>query len=222
MSRDGHGPDRGHDDGSDDNSSQGTPSATPLPSSPNQSTNDDNTTANTGQNQIRFNTLGNATTCTSCTLSWAYTGDPSVLITLNLTLSPTGEGTSGNNFTPTSTKPLRTLATNIPAAAERYTWMVVDVKEGWYSVDAIGSSVSAFDLNAHSDLFVKNGTNVACLTYGDSLPQHRPLSTGELVGIVIGIVAALCVLAVAFLFPRLWRRALPKPKQTRHGPLLLY
>ncbi|KAL0947464.1 hypothetical protein HGRIS_013570 [Hohenbuehelia grisea] len=93
--------------------------------------------------------------------------------------------------------------------------------------------------------FVKNGTDVSCLAAAaasssavvssptpatstspsepdTSTPvSHGGLSTVQLAGTVVGVVLGLSIIAAAFVFPRLWRRGLPK-KKVPGRPYLLY
>lgn len=175
---------------------------------------------------FQFTDVQNATTCESYTVSWSYVGpsrtDFSLFVTENL-WGPNNNATiplhSGG-----SPPPLRMLSVDISPNATNFTWGSVDLQEGWYMLDA------RFAVSSHSGgkyfpqsapLYVANGTDTSCVRSPTPTPNsHSHLGTGDIVGIVIGAVAAAGLLAVAFFFPRFWRRDLPSPKKPR--PYYLY
>lgn len=172
---------------------------------------------------LQFTNIGNATTCHNMTFTWSYSGGATVPLTLSVSGGPPTANHAASSVNSSNTAPpknlLRTLATNVSSDSHLYTWQSVDVKEGWYLIQAAAQS-SGFSAQSAS-FFVQNGTNVTCLMHApsaNSRPMHR-LSRGELVGISLGAIAGVAIVTVAFIFPRLWRRALP-PKKGRS--LVLY
>lgn len=174
---------------------------------------------------FQFEDPGNATTCSSFSFSWTFTGDHVTPMTLLVV--------DEQHPTLLTQTPLRTLALGVPSNSQMFTWATVDIEEGWYRVKAI-ETVPMIGLPVHTaTFFVKNSSDVSCLQptsasvlffhksmNGPSQPSShhvppRHIGVGELIGIILGGLAGVVLLAVAFLFPRLWRRALPSPKKRR-------
>ncbi len=174
---------------------------------------------------LQFMNVHNATTCESYTVSWSY-GSPSrttfaLFVTENL-WGPNNNATMPH-YNGGSPPLLRMLSPNIFRNATNFTWSSVDLQEGWYMLDARlpRSSGNMKFLPQSAPLYVSNGTNTSCVKPSTPLTDsHSRLGTGDVVAIIIGAVAAAGLLAVAFAFPRLWRRDLPSPKKRR--PYYLY
>lgn len=176
---------------------------------------------------LQFTDVQNATTCESYTVSWSYDGsgqtDFALFVVENLW------GPNNNASVPLysggSPPLLRMLSVNISPNTTNFTWSSVDLQEGWYMLDArlLGSNSGAKFFPQSAPLYVTNGTDTSCV--GPSTPttdsdSHSHIGTGDVAAIIIGAVAAAGLLAVAFAFPRFWRRELPSPKKRR--PYYLY
>ncbi|KAF8894498.1 hypothetical protein BD779DRAFT_842540 [Infundibulicybe gibba] len=172
------------------------------------------------------NITDDATTCRSFTFLWSYSSPSVALLTLSVS---TAEAVQKAAIPAVAPPTLRMLSTNLPSDTHVYTWIMVDVAEGWYQINA--RETSSVGMSPQSaPFFVRNGTNLECLKAAQTNtststfhkpsnpPHHTPmrhLGTGELIGIVLGAVAGVLLLAIAFIFPRLWRRALPTTKKQR-------
>ncbi|KAL0580434.1 hypothetical protein V5O48_001587 [Marasmius crinis-equi] len=187
---------------------------TPTPSS--------NTTSNSSAGPqdpgLSFSRPDNASTCASTTLFWTPTGG---LAKELITLAVTNQGVEGATpYTPLS----RTVASNVSADAQFFTWLNVDVPPGWYKAQA--QYPNATVVSQSSAFFVSMGTNMSCFTSGTNAshhyPTHKPahhgISRAELIGIVVGSVAGVAILLMAFAFPHLWRHSLVSSKAQRRHP----
>jgi uncharacterized membrane-anchored protein YitT (DUF2179 family) len=174
-------------------------------------------------NIFQFDDLGNATACSSFTFSWKFIGEH----VTSMTLFIVGEQRPTSIVQP----PLRILAQGVLSNSQKFTWTIVDVEEGWYRVNAV-ETVPMIGLPMQmTTFFVKNSSDLSCLpsspptiqaafhksSNSASRPHIQPRHIGpsELVGIVFGGLAGAVLLALAFMFPRLWRRALPSRKKRR-------
>lgn len=181
--------------------------------------------SNSGVSTLQFSDMQNATTCQSYRVSWSYTGpNPDSDIILSINQDPTG---SKNDTMPLYLPliPIRTLSSNISSTATDFIWGSVDLEQGSYMLNAraVNPNESAKFVCRPTRLYVVNGTDTDCIKYPESAisSESRPrLSKGDIAGIIIGAIAAGGLLAVAFIFPRLWRRDLPSPKRRR--PYYLY
>lgn len=175
---------------------------------------------------LRFIDVQNATTCQSYTFSWSSDSlNPSSNIKLFIggSLGPDSNTTATLSSSDNLPPPIRILSTRIPLSATNFTWVSVDLTEGWYTLDAQPSRAhrSVKFTSQPAPLYVINGTDTSCVRSSQPISSSHPrLSTGDIVAVVIGAVAAAGLLAVAFAFPRLWRRDLPSPKRPR--PYYLY
>ncbi|KAL0070609.1 hypothetical protein AAF712_002450 [Marasmius tenuissimus] len=167
---------------------------------------------------LRFLNPDNTSTCSSTTFFWTVTGD---LAKESVALSVTNQGVQ--SYTP-SEPLIHSFASNVSTDAQLFTWLRVDVPSGWYKAQAdfangtMASQSPAF--------FVFASTNTSCLgnnsepaysTPSTTLPGGHQLPKAELVGIIIGSMAGVAILVMAFAFPQLWRHALVSPK-TRIRP----
>lgn len=177
---------------------------------------------------FRFLGVDNATTCQSLTFLWNYTGTPTPTNDTRVTLTIlTEESYASANRNQTKPIGLRTLQTNASLEVSSFTWSPVNVVSGTYRAMAEISPTDSPPTFSAS-FGVQNGTDLSCLTantttgwppyaHSTKKPTHIPqhVGTGELVGIILGALAGVAILGAAFLFPRLWRRALPSPKKRR-------
>jgi hypothetical protein len=163
---------------------------------------------------LHFLSLQNATTCQSYFFSWLYDGP---VLNSNLTLSVVQNPQIYSDMMDT-----RVLTTDLPTSATNFTWQSVDLPQGWYMLQGTIDDPGVNFLPHMSPLYVINGTNTSCVKdFQPETSSHTSrLDTGDIVGVVIGAIAAACLLSVAFAFPRLWRRELPTLKKRR--PYYLY
>ncbi|KAJ3567391.1 hypothetical protein NP233_g6400 [Leucocoprinus birnbaumii] len=181
---------------------------------------EDNTTST-----LHFVALQNATTCESFSFSWVYQGPiPSSNLSLSIVQSPIAVNQPGeySSKPPSQLITVRLLSSTVSTNTTNFTWHTVDLMPGWYMLDAEIPDPKAHFLSHMSPLYVANGTNTTCVKYFEPQMHHHraELTKGEIAGIIIGAVAAAGLLAVAFAFPRLWRRELPSLKKRR--PYYLY
>lgn len=169
---------------------------------------------------IQFTAPNNTTTCGSTTFFWSSTGLQGKLMSLIVTNSVVPNHTESANLVINET-----ISDNITVATQEFTWLTVDVPEGWYAVEAFSVGVS----NISSQFFVQNGANNTCLLGSNSNtatsvtpapspttlptpPKSHSLGTGPVIGTILGAITALVLISIAFRFPRWWRHALPTPK----------
>ncbi|KAJ7581377.1 hypothetical protein C8J56DRAFT_263451 [Mycena floridula] len=169
---------------------------------------------------FQFTAPNNTTTCDSTTFFWSSGGVKSG--TMDLVV-----------FNNISNRPLpflainETVAKNVTSSTQEWTWLSVNVPEGWYAVQALESSLPDGVSLPSAPFFVQNGSDVSCLVGKSTAsepdpmvpsspkPKHRHVHIGSLLGTVIGSLVAFVVIAIAFIYPRWWRRALPSPKIKR-------
>ncbi|KAF9453250.1 hypothetical protein P691DRAFT_81094 [Macrolepiota fuliginosa MF-IS2] len=178
---------------------------------------------------LHFLDVQNATTCQSYTVSWSYDG-PSPGFDIALSVNENPMGSANNNATTSGSSghmpsPARVLSNNISSTTTNFTWESVDLDGGWYTLSARAADPgqSVMFTPQSTSLYVVNGTDVSCVRMSRPVPSSgsRPhLSTGDIVAIIIGAIAAAGLLAIAFAFPRFWRRDLPSRKRRR--PYYLY
>ena len=164
-----------------------------------------------------FDDPANATLCSPFVLSWAYSGQ--AVVAMTLTAQPRDVFKSNSTITPSSTSSeTRILTTSVLSTADSFTWLSVDVREGWYIAKAFDTA-GTLGISAGSDPFyLKQGNDTGCLVTQPistiSISSQAPSSTpsspktsigaGDIVGITLGIIAGLiCLLLAAFTFPRL-------------------
>lgn len=172
---------------------------------------------------VQLVTQGNATTCRSFTFSWSFHGES--VWPMTLAIVKRQDMSHAQPVTTPAVPVLRTLSTDVASDIRTYTWSVVDIAEGWHSIIASGTSSTTDGPVQSASFFVRNGSDVSCLDHGlfhhgptpsnHRAPGHARLSTGEWIGIVLGAGAGIIILVAAFVFPRLWRRALPSLKKRR-------
>lgn len=186
--------------------------------------------------QFIFNNPQNTTTCGALQLSWVYGGQAPVPMSL-VVQDQTVSGDSGSTNAQATT---RTLTNNTSSDADVYLWSPVDVDEGWYLVKASDTGANV-GISAQSAIFfVSRGPDIKCLppnitttttttftnANAPTLPPtnstsvREALGTGDIIGIALGVTIGVAVLVLAYVFPRLWHRELPDPKNRR--PYLLY
>lgn len=173
-----------------------------------------------------FTPPSNTTTCDSTTFFWSSSGVRGGTIALYIL---------SNHTAPPDLFINQTLTSNVSVAAQQFSWLSVVVPQGFYVVTASQPAVPQNGVSVTSPpFFVQNGSDVSCLvgieaseskTTPASAPtispySHHPiaaspLTTGSLIGTIVGAIVAVIVLAVAFRYPRWWRRALPSPKTRR-------
>jgi len=168
---------------------------------------------------LQFLSPENATICDDLTFLWNYTGQTTVMMTLFINDNKTVQNqvsVTSLSASPTSTSSaLRTLGTDIPSVAGNFTWHNVDVTEGWYVVSAVETTPDNGISAQSPPFFVGNSTDISCFQTSSTVGDSRHLDVGELAGIVLGAVIGVIILTLAFLFPRLCRRALPSLKKNR-------
>ncbi|KAK7049359.1 hypothetical protein VNI00_005960 [Paramarasmius palmivorus] len=223
--KDGDGDDD-HDEGSSTSavSSTTVDSSSSIPSQTTPSTSStapapSNTTIVTPGLGLKFAAPVNTTTCDSVTFFWTPTGGLESTISLLVTNQGIPE------HPPTTNTITETLSESLSSNDQHFTWLHVDVAQGWYVAQARLQNQTV--LSQSSAFFVQNGSDVSCLagintssTEGGRpksshrhSPQVQHLALGELVGIVVGSAAGVTILAMAFAFPHLWRHALTSPKR---------
>ncbi|ESK94302.1 hypothetical protein Moror_8287 [Moniliophthora roreri MCA 2997] len=167
---------------------------------------------------LQFAIPDNTTTCDSITFFWTPTGG---LDESSISLVVTNQEVPEH---PASTVITQTLSGSLSTNDQHFTWLHVNVPEGWYTVQA--QMQNQIILSQSPAFFVQNGTDVSCIpgintSSMDSSPKsshHRPshsrhLPLGEVVGIAVGSAAGFTILAMAFAFPQFWRHALTSPKR---------
>ncbi len=109
-----------------------------------------------------FDDPANATLCSPFVLSWAYSGQAAVAMTL--TAQPRDVFKSNSTITPSSTSSeTRILTTSVLSTADSFTWSSVDVREGWYIAKAFDTA-GTLGISAGSDPFyLKQGSDTGCL-----------------------------------------------------------
>lgn len=146
-------------------------------------------------------------TCGSTTIDWAYTGPP-----INMTLWVTNIGVQQTEFIPANQN--LTLSTRINPASQHYAWSPVNVSAGHYQL--VASIVSQGFQQRSPTFLVKEGT-FSCLTTPFStgttvIPaiatdavSHTgatsgSLSTGGIVGVVVGALSFIVLAAIGIFF----------------------
>lgn len=176
---------------------------------------------------VQLKDPGNTTACSSLTFFWSHSPERPFLMMLSIVncRKPTSANPPAPLEIPASSSKI--LAEDIPSDSYKYTWHIVDVPEGWYVVDLTQTSPTTMGISTQSSPFFVTEGGVSLCRYNSSAfsvphkpnPSHHsaphPLHPAELAGIVLGAVFGVCILTVAFLFPRLWRRSLPSPKRRR-------
>ncbi|KAF9483873.1 hypothetical protein BDN70DRAFT_873267 [Pholiota conissans] len=172
-----------------------------------------------------FNDLANATVCNSFGLSWTYTGQNPVAITLTVQRNIIQSGSTTSTFSISSSgspATMRILTTRVLSNADSFIWPSVDVLEGWYIAKASDTSNMLGISAGSAPFYVKQGSDTSCLlkvptSTISTLPpnQSTPFSpssskpsigTGDIVGITLGVIAgAICLLLAVFTLPRLRR-----------------
>ncbi|KDR81492.1 hypothetical protein GALMADRAFT_134924 [Galerina marginata CBS 339.88] len=190
-----------------------------------------------------FTSLKNTTSCSALELSWSYSGQAAVAMTLIVQdqMVPSAPmlitGSSTGNL-PTTSVSFRTLTTDVPSNADNYIWPSVDVNEGWYTAKAFDTAASLGISAVSEPFFVSRGTNTSCFSPDPTnataatssvpanatstfpSPRRGALHSGDIIGISLGVTVGIIFLFAAFIFPRMCRRELPSPKGRR--PYLLY
>ncbi|KAF8969945.1 hypothetical protein BDZ97DRAFT_1754351 [Flammula alnicola] len=189
-----------------------------------------------------FNDPTNTTVCTTLGLSWTYTGQ--VVVAMTLTIQAQGQDqvgstTASSNMPSASSSTFRILTTEALSNAASFTWSLVDVKEGWYIAKAFDTADKLGISAGSSPFFVTQGNDTSCLLTTNTSSTVNPspsqtaspgpsdsrgfIGTGDIVGIALGVTAGLiCLIVAAFTFPRLRRREPPDPATKRRRPYLLY
>ncbi|KAF8078068.1 hypothetical protein FPV67DRAFT_30162 [Lyophyllum atratum] len=175
---------------------------------------------------IQLEDPGNATACSSLTFFWTSSPGHPILMTLSIVHwhAPFVSAKASSPLAIT-TSPSKILAVNILSDSHQFIWQTVDVPEGWYVVDLTETVPTSGTSTKSSPFFITEGSDASC-RYNSFSASHKPpnlshhptphhLHPAELVGIVLGVIFGVCVLTLAFLFPRLWRRSLPSPKKRR-------
>lgn len=161
----------------------------------------------------------NTTTCDSTTFLWSATGFGN-----NMTLQVSNMNVPNHTMS-TPLPVLHNLTTNVTTNLQVFTWLIVDVPEGWYTVEAIPNSLNSNFSAVSAPFFVKNGTDTSCIneqlldgSTSSALPQptagmksavpHKA-NIPVIVGTLLGALVAFIILSIAFIFPRFWRHALP-------------
>ncbi|KAF8163183.1 hypothetical protein B0H34DRAFT_794922 [Crassisporium funariophilum] len=224
-----------------------TPSPNPSVKPATQSGNISNTPSNAVSSSspppstqtFQFNDPSNSTTCERLVLTWNYNGQNAVAMTL--AVRDQGQMTQSTSEAQPPASTSLTLTTDVLSNADIYTWIAVDVTEGWYIATALDTATTLGIHAQSSPFFVTLGTNTSCLPSNSvdnpnnsstqsplpssvspgplSFSQHA-VGVGDIVGIALGVTAGVVFLIAAFVFPRLWRRELPTTKKKR--PYLLY
>lgn len=185
--------------------------------------------------QFVFNDLQNTTTCGTLDLTWTFSGQTRVPMTLIVQDQAAILNSGTTNAQPQSPMVFRTLTNNTPSDANGYVWSPVDINEGWYFAKAFNTGTIQ-GISAQSGLFfVSRGQDVKCLLSNatttanpitptspptNTISGREPLGTGDIIAISLGVTIGVTVLVLAYAFPRLWHRELPDPKNRR--PYLLY
>ncbi|KAF9265749.1 hypothetical protein L218DRAFT_956728 [Marasmius fiardii PR-910] len=180
-----------------------------------------------GSPGLRFANPDNTTECKSTTFFWtgASSGSGTAADESTWSLLATNQGVPGHTSVMTSV--VRILSSNVLAGAEHFTWLRVDVAAGWYIVQAqwpnqsIIASSSAFFVNTSADTScIRDASQDSATGHPSYKPMgsHAHVSKTELIGIVVGSMAGLTILCMAFAFPQFWRHALVSPKTQRKHP----
>ncbi|KAI1789432.1 hypothetical protein LXA43DRAFT_1154166 [Ganoderma leucocontextum] len=141
-------------------------------------------------------------TCTAATLNWAYSGPQETVQFLLLpATSPPADA-----YTRQRTSNDTTIATDVDAAALRWTWPQVNASAGKYVVVALGDRVGAVS----SSLVITNGTDTPCLATAPAISvpmtsDRGGLNAGVLAGgTVAGVVGLVLAIGGGY---RVWRRS---------------
>jgi len=187
---------------------------------------------------FQFNDLPNTTVCNSLLLSWLYSSQEVVNITIivqSSTRNFTNPPLISSALPPSPSENITTVTTDALSIADNFRWSPVNVNVGWYIAKAFDtpatlniSTISApFHVNPSEDTSCLNQANEVS-TSGSTSPTRTSTVTvsskssipaGDIAAIVIGGIAGILLL-VAFIFPRWRRHKLAQQKEGR--PHLLY
>ncbi|KJA18546.1 hypothetical protein HYPSUDRAFT_947689 [Hypholoma sublateritium FD-334 SS-4] len=197
------------------------------------------TASSTSLRVFIFDDPANATLCSPFILSWSYSGQGAVAMTL---IAQPRDGSKLNStVSPSSTSPeTRILTTSVLSTADSFTWSSVDAKEGWYVAKAFDTAATLGISAGSAPFYLKQGNDTGCLvtqpsstipmssqipppTLSNPSGSKTSIGAGDIVGITLGITAGLiCLLFAAFTFPRL-KQHNPFIAATKTGqPRLLY
>ncbi|KAJ8595561.1 hypothetical protein M405DRAFT_806864 [Rhizopogon salebrosus TDB-379] len=170
-----------------------------------------------------INAIKNMTTCTSGVITWTYTGSsPNLVLSITnidvfdpyLQGNTRRQNTAGQNIFETL------ILTN--ATSNSWTWPQVNVSQGWYQIQGTVAPTSA----ASTPFFISNGTDTSCLLVSSSpatstgtasptavgnYSNSTQLKTPEIIGIVLGVVAGLGILALLIVYYLRRHRRRPSP-----------
>ncbi|KAI0765413.1 hypothetical protein C8Q74DRAFT_1051956 [Fomes fomentarius] len=177
-----------------------------------------------------FDTLPSPRTCTPATFNWTYLGVAhSFSFTISQQIAPHTDRTGATRRAISDL----TIANNLQATDETWTWTSVNVTQGWYVLEASGDTWRAIS----TEFFVTNGTDVSCLyptqlplvsttkislsmtppspgpTSADvpktpsAAPSTTHLPVGTTGGIIGGVIGFAVLMIIAYIFTRRWRSA---------------
>ncbi|KAG0707879.1 hypothetical protein DFH29DRAFT_893934 [Suillus ampliporus] len=169
--------------------------------------------------QFSINAVNNMTTCTPGIITWTYNGS-SADILLSITnvnvLDPYPQRDLTRRQNSAGQTVSVTLA-NASAISNSWTWPKVNQSQGWYKIQG---SVTGLNVSS-APFFISNGSDTSCLlsSSSSSAVENHTNSTNvaKIVGIVVGGVAGLFILAVVIPYYLCRRRrsrgSKRKPKQ---------
>lgn len=183
------------------------------------------TASASGITMLQLNTPSNATVCQPLMLSWQFAGSQTVALTFTVTPEM---NTTSSTLAPAGNP--RVIAAGLSATGQQYMWDPVDVSPGsWYLVTAADPTNASAIIPQSAAFFVQQGGDMSCLSSvsattaasssnttspSSQLRQKSRFTSGDLIGIVIGVVVIIVLGVGAFLLRSRLRAAVSKQKLT--------